>query len=220
MPIRRDAYRNLLEDNITLKETLTKSCKDTFLRDVRFVAPATLVAAEMVQASSTGLGAKRDRTPNGSSPMKFKGGKGNKGKGGQGDGGKGGKAKQFSARELNPQKLKLKSNGRNICSRYNNKAETCNGACGMRQEPTPGGVVFLPIVGNNGGVVSRATAAVASKTTPLEPRTQQTNQSSLLKIMCLCSARKQRAHVGHFLRDLLRGSEQHNVVLLGYLFVE
>eukprot|EP00973_Karenia_brevis_P060550 8420832-Karenia_brevis.AAC.1 len=60
----------------------------------------------MVQSSGTGSGAKRDHTPDGSPPKKYKGGKGNKNKGGQGDGGKGNKGKQFSAQELNPQKLK------------------------------------------------------------------------------------------------------------------
>eukprot|EP00973_Karenia_brevis_P037638 5194194-Karenia_brevis.AAC.1 len=54
---------------------------------------------------------------------------------GKGKGGKKGKKGKESGKQQefddNPQKLKVKANGRNICFKYNNEGETCPGSCGM-----------------------------------------------------------------------------------------
>eukprot|EP00973_Karenia_brevis_P029813 4112969-Karenia_brevis.AAC.1 len=54
---------------------------------------------------------------------------------GSGKGGKKGKKGKTKAKQQNfdenPQKLKVKANGRNICFKYNNEGETCPGSCGM-----------------------------------------------------------------------------------------
>eukprot|EP00973_Karenia_brevis_P080897 11222732-Karenia_brevis.AAC.1 len=73
LEIRRDACRHVLKDGIFLKEALEEWYKDTYLLDARSGVPATLAAAAMVQSVSSSSGAKRERSPDHSSPKKPKG---------------------------------------------------------------------------------------------------------------------------------------------------
>eukprot|EP00973_Karenia_brevis_P022894 3152001-Karenia_brevis.AAC.1 len=130
LELRREAFKRINDEGLTMGDALTAVCRDTYLRDVHLVAPATLAAASAHSTSSgaSGGGAKRQRSRTPNRP----GGKGRGGKKGGGSPKGGGKGmKKLSEIELNAQKLKSRFNKRLICFKYNNKEETCDGRCNM-----------------------------------------------------------------------------------------
>eukprot|EP00973_Karenia_brevis_P086231 11958861-Karenia_brevis.AAC.1 len=132
LELRREAFKRINDEGTSMGDALTAVCRDTYLRDVHLVAPATLAAAS-AHASGSGASAggggskrQRSRTPNRPGGR----GKGNK-KGGASPKGGGKGKKKLSEMELNVQKLKSRFNKRLICFKFNNREETCNGQCNM-----------------------------------------------------------------------------------------
>eukprot|EP00973_Karenia_brevis_P064976 9023335-Karenia_brevis.AAC.1 len=120
LELRREAYRKVAEERITIAVALDAACRDTYLRDVHLVAPATLASAT-VTGGGRQLALKR-KSPE---PLLWNPNFANKGKGK----GKGrGKGKKNN---VNTNQLKSRVGPRLICYKYNNKDQTCNNQCGM-----------------------------------------------------------------------------------------
>eukprot|EP00973_Karenia_brevis_P022994 3167762-Karenia_brevis.AAC.1 len=62
LELRREAYRKVTDERITIAVALDRACRDTYLRDVHLIAPATLASAtasEVVKPASGSGGTKR-----------------------------------------------------------------------------------------------------------------------------------------------------------------
>ena len=131
--IRKKAYDLVLRDRKTLREGIETACRDAELRDLYLITPLTLGQSDSYDSHSRILAIDRSRTPPpagwGSEWESGKGkGKGKKGKGkGQGKKGKGKGKGSLASTGLNSRT----PDGRLICYKFNNPAESCKGECSM-----------------------------------------------------------------------------------------
>jgi hypothetical protein len=133
--IRKQAYESVSADGFTLKDALKNACQDAELRNLHLIEPmmgAKFKSPEPKKRGDRGTSPPPSRRRAGT-PMKgqkAKWQKGNKqgGKkgGGQGGGGGGGDDPDGGSNK----KIKSKTpDGREICYKYNNKGEKCDGQC-------------------------------------------------------------------------------------------
>jgi len=128
--IRKKAYDLVVRDRLTLREGLERACRDAELRDLYLVTPLTLGRSDSYDSQSRIMSIDRSRTPPPPGWGQSQGSPKGKGKGKKGKGKSAGKGKQkgsLAASGLNSRT----PDGRLICYKFNNPAETCKGECSM-----------------------------------------------------------------------------------------
>ena len=132
--IRKQAYESVATDGFTLKDALKTACQDAELRNLHLINPMVGVnpkTPDPKKRADQGNEGRARTPPPRRRPGTPKGGRAKYPKGGR-KGGKKGGGRGGGGGDDDDDKKKVKSrtpDGREICYKFNNKGEKCDGAC-------------------------------------------------------------------------------------------